>query len=92
MKMRNFLIAMVMLLASSMVQSQTWAELYEEGNATYVGGFYAAVSYACLDRQYTDNSGSWGTEGDLVGYEKGCAKSVYDAFFGNIERPEQQPN
>lgn len=80
-------IVLLILLSVSNVQAQTWASLVQEGNATYVGGFYAAVSYACLNTDYTNDSGAWKSGPATVPYEKGCARSVYDAMFGNVVTP-----
>lgn len=69
------------------VSAQSWADLYEDGNATYVGGFYAAVSYACLGTSYTNDSGYWASGDATIQYQKGCARAIYDAMFGDVETP-----
>lgn len=78
----------VMMLMSTAVNAQSWASLYKEGNATYVGGFYAAVSYACLKTDYTNDSGYWASGDANIPYTKGCASAIFSAMFGNVETPK----
>lgn len=86
--MKKLIVIAVMLMMSvGSVQAQTWASLKAEGNASYVGGFYAAVSYGCLKTDYTNDSGYWASGYATIPYEKGCAKSFYDAFFGDVATP-----
>jgi len=85
--MKKILIAVLILLAVGSVQAQSWSSLYKEGNATYLGGYYAAVSYACLKTNYTNDSGSWASGKATVPYQKGCAKSIWDAMFNQVTIP-----
>lgn len=85
--MKKLIVIAIMLMIASSVQAQTWASLKAEGNATYLGGFYAAVSYACLKTDYTNDSGYWKSGVATIPYEKGCAKSIYDAMFGDVATP-----
>ena len=85
-KLLTIAIVLMTMFAIS-AQAQTWGSLVKEGNATYVGGFYAAVSYACLKTNYTNDNGKWASGKATIPYEKGCAKAIYDAMFGEVTTP-----
>ena len=87
MKKVIMLMALTLMVIMGTVQAQTWGSLVKEGNATFVGGFYAAVSYACLKTDYTNDSGVWASGKATIPYEKGCAKAIYDAMFNQVETP-----
>jgi len=73
------------LLVLPTASAQTWKELQAEGNSTYLGGFYAATSYACLGTNYTDDSGLWASGNASIPYEKGCAKAIWDSLFAKVD-------
>ena len=87
--MKKILIAVLILLAVGSVQAQSWSSLYKEGNATYLGGYYAAVSYACLHTGYTNDTGSWAStpKGASIPYMKGCPRAIWDAMFNQVTLP-----
>ena len=80
-----------MMMMMGTVQAQSWGSLAKEGNATYVGGFFAAVLYACLKTDYTNDTGYWASGKATIPYEKGCAKAIYDAMFGEVTTPVEEP-
>ena len=79
----------ILMVMSMIATAQSWKELQDNGNSTYLGGFYAATSYACLGTDYTDNSGSWASGDATISYEKGCAKAVWDSLFASVETPSE---
>jgi len=76
----------ILMAFSSASFAQTWTELARSGNASYLGGYYAAVSYACLNTNYTNDSGQW-QSGEAISYKKGCAGAIWDAMFNDVEEP-----
>ena len=79
----------ILMGLSMIATAQTWKELQAAGNSTYLGGFYAATSYACLGTDYTDDSGLWASGTATIAYEKGCAKAVWDSLFASVETPSE---
>jgi len=77
----------VLMGLSMIATAQTWKELQDDGNESYLGGFYAATSYACLGTDYTDNSGLWASGDATINYNKGCAKAVWDSLFASVDAP-----
>lgn len=77
-------IAIMLLMFAMNVQAQSWASLAKEGNATYVGGYFAVVSYACLKTNYTNDSGVWASGKATIPYEKGCAQGIWDAMLNRV--------
>jgi len=78
----------VLMMLSMSVSAQSWKELQADGNATRLGGFYAATSYACLGTNYTNDSGMWASGSATIDYQKGCAKAVWDSLFASVDTPE----
>ena len=91
MKKVIMLVTLTLMVMMGTAQAQTWGSLVKEGNATFVGGFYAAVSYACLKTDYTNDTGYWASGKATIPYEKGCAKAIYDAMFGEVTTPVEEP-
>ena len=87
--MNKVILTAILLFTTSVAFSQTWSSLYKEGNASYLGGYYAAVSYACLHTTYSNDSGDWASDpkGASIPYMKGCAKSIWDAMFNQVTLP-----
>lgn len=85
--MKKFIFVMLLMFSTS-VFAQSWASLVREGNATYVGGYYAAVSYACLRTRYTNDSGLWASGKATIPYEQGCAMAILYAIIGKVELPQ----
>jgi len=52
-------IAIVLLLAATSLQAQTWTSLALQGDATKPGAVYAAVCNACMDGSYNNDEGYW---------------------------------
>jgi len=88
--MKNLLLVILLIGCVPTAPAESWAELQKRGEATYVGGFYATVSYACLHTGYSNDTGRWQSDpkGASIPYMKGCAKGVWDAFFGQASIPE----
>ena len=82
--MKKILIAVVLMLSVSIANAQTWPQLARDGNATYIGGYWFAVSAYCLQTSYTDESGVWAS-GRAEYYPRGCAKGLWDAITGKIK-------
>jgi len=88
--MKKILLGLVLLFAVTSANAEYWAGYKHK---TYIGGYYAAVSYACLNTRYTNNgSGYWHSEPTeasvALPYERGCALAIWKAMFGDVELPK----
>jgi len=79
------LLIIALLMMSTTIHAQSWKELHNDGNSTYLGGYWASVSNICLGAKYTNDSGTWKSGEKTHEYKEGCASALWMAFTGQYE-------